>query len=147
MHEICTEINKNERFCFIKIFELPVFPSFIYFGGPLNEEMERDVVILQFLIFPTEFWILVPFLNQSQYFLVFPNFWIIVSFRKAQSAATCELSVDSQTESNHDTPLTLACQNGHANMVDLLLGRGANKEHRDKKVGILSGNAHVANVT
>ncbi|KAE9417465.1 hypothetical protein Angca_004377, partial [Angiostrongylus cantonensis] len=42
-------------------------------------------------------------------------------------------NVDKATESNNDTPLTLACSNGHAQMVDVLVCRGANIEHRDKK--------------
>lgn len=40
---------------------------------------------------------------------------------------------DSQTDSNHDTALTLACAGGHEELVTLLLHRGANIEHRDKK--------------
>ena len=43
------------------------------------------------------------------------------------------IDVDAQTESNHDTALTLAAAGGHARLVSLLLGRGANVEHRDKK--------------
>lgn len=42
----------------------------------------------------------------------------------------------SQTESNHDTALTLACAGGHEELVSVLISRGANIEHRDKK-GIL----------
>ncbi|CAN7989928.1 unnamed protein product [Ixodes pacificus] len=38
-----------------------------------------------------------------------------------------------QTESNHDTALTLACAGGHEELVGLLLSRGAHLEHRDKK--------------
>jgi len=41
--------------------------------------------------------------------------------------------VDACTESNHDTPLTLACAGGHESLVDLLLLKGANIAHRDKK--------------
>uniref|UniRef100_A0A8C9G5R5 K Homology domain-containing protein n=1 Tax=Pavo cristatus TaxID=9049 RepID=A0A8C9G5R5_PAVCR len=37
------------------------------------------------------------------------------------------------TESNHDTALTLACAGGHEELVQTLLERGANIEHRDKK--------------
>ena len=43
------------------------------------------------------------------------------------------VDVDSQTESNHDTALTLACTGGHAELVSLLLAKGADIEHRDKK--------------
>ncbi|XP_015377737.1 PREDICTED: ankyrin repeat domain-containing protein 17-like isoform X3 [Diuraphis noxia] len=43
------------------------------------------------------------------------------------------INVDSQTESNHDTALTVACAGGHEELVKLLLVRGANIEHRDKK--------------
>ena len=43
------------------------------------------------------------------------------------------IEVDAQTEGNHDTALTLACAGGHAELVTLLLARGAAKEHRDKK--------------
>nr|XP_018668743.1 ankyrin repeat domain-containing protein 17 isoform X3 [Ciona intestinalis] len=43
------------------------------------------------------------------------------------------LEIDGHTESNHDTPLTLACAGGHEDLVQLLIERGANIEHRDKK--------------
>ncbi|KAK9744180.1 Ankyrin repeats (3 copies) [Popillia japonica] len=43
------------------------------------------------------------------------------------------MDVDSETESNHDTALTLACAGGHEELVELLLQRGADIEHRDKK--------------
>ena len=43
------------------------------------------------------------------------------------------IEVDAQTEGNHDTALTVACAGGHAELVTLLLARGATKEHRDKK--------------
>lgn len=43
------------------------------------------------------------------------------------------IDLDAQTESNHDTALTLACAGGHAELVSLLLSRGADIEHRDKK--------------
>ena len=42
-------------------------------------------------------------------------------------------NINDKTESNHDTPLTLACQGGHTELVQLLVSRGAELEHRDKK--------------
>uniref|UniRef100_W8AVD4 Ankyrin repeat and KH domain-containing protein mask n=3 Tax=Ceratitis capitata TaxID=7213 RepID=W8AVD4_CERCA len=54
-----------------------------------------------------------------------------------QTVATTTLDktidVDSETDSNHDTALTLACAGGHEELVQLLLNRNANIEHRDKK--------------
>uniref|UniRef100_A0A8C8FXV6 K Homology domain-containing protein n=1 Tax=Oncorhynchus tshawytscha TaxID=74940 RepID=A0A8C8FXV6_ONCTS len=41
--------------------------------------------------------------------------------------------ISCQTESNHDTALTLACAGGHEELVSVLVARGANIEHRDKK--------------
>ena len=43
------------------------------------------------------------------------------------------IDVDCETESNHDTALTLACAGGHEELVLLLLQRNAYIEHRDKK--------------
>ncbi|KAM9079883.1 LOW QUALITY PROTEIN: ankyrin repeat domain-containing protein 17-like [Megaptera novaeangliae] len=43
------------------------------------------------------------------------------------------IDTDAQTESNHDTALTLACAGGHEELVQTLLERGASIEHRDKK--------------
>ncbi|XP_068089519.1 ankyrin repeat domain-containing protein 17 isoform X2 [Hyperolius riggenbachi] len=43
------------------------------------------------------------------------------------------IDIDAQTESNHDTALTLACAGGHEELVQTLLERSANIEHRDKK--------------
>ncbi len=43
------------------------------------------------------------------------------------------IEIDSETDSNHDTALTLACAGGHEELVELLLSRKANIEHRDKK--------------
>lgn len=50
----------------------------------------------------------------------------------SQAAATTDI-VDLETDNNHDTPLTLACVGGHASAVELLIKRGADVEHRDKK--------------
>ncbi|KAK4336959.1 hypothetical protein RND71_043409 [Anisodus tanguticus] len=44
-----------------------------------------------------------------------------------------EKFVNSQTDSNHDTALSLACANGHYELVKVLLKGGANIELRDKK--------------
>ena len=43
------------------------------------------------------------------------------------------LQIDAQTESNHDTALTLAAQGGHDELVQVLLAHGSDREHRDKK--------------
>ena len=43
------------------------------------------------------------------------------------------MDVDHQTESNHDTALTLATAGGHDELVNLLLDKAADIEHRDKK--------------
>ncbi|XP_041363273.1 ankyrin repeat and KH domain-containing protein 1-like [Gigantopelta aegis] len=43
------------------------------------------------------------------------------------------VDVDAETESNHDTALTLACAGGHTELVSLLLSKGSDIEHRDKK--------------
>lgn len=43
------------------------------------------------------------------------------------------IDLETKTESNHDTALTLACTGGHEELVRLLIEKGANIEHRDKK--------------
>ena len=52
-------------------------------------------------------------------------------------AAYSAMDVDGETDSNHDTALTLACTGGHEDLVELLLSRGADIEHRDKKVTLI----------
>lgn len=51
----------------------------------------------------------------------------------AQTGVDKTIDVDSETDSNHDTALTLACAGGHEDLVELLIQRDANIEHRDKK--------------
>uniref|UniRef100_A0A803V0Z2 Ankyrin repeat domain 17 n=1 Tax=Ficedula albicollis TaxID=59894 RepID=A0A803V0Z2_FICAL len=53
------------------------------------------------------------------------------------------IDIDAQTESNHDTALTLACAGGHEELVQTLLERGANIEHRDKKGGLAASGGYV----
>lgn len=43
------------------------------------------------------------------------------------------VDIDQATESNHDTALTIACAGGYDELVQVLLARNANIEHRDKK--------------
>ena len=43
------------------------------------------------------------------------------------------IDIDQQTDSNHDTALTLASAGGHDDLVELLLERGSDIEHKDKK--------------
>lgn len=43
------------------------------------------------------------------------------------------VDIDQQTDSNHDTALTLAAAGGHDELVQLLLAKGAAIEHKDKK--------------
>ncbi|UMM30233.1 hypothetical protein L5515_012202 [Caenorhabditis briggsae] len=42
-------------------------------------------------------------------------------------------AIDKATDSTLETPLSIACSNGHREVVELLLKEGANIEHRDKK--------------
>lgn len=46
------------------------------------------------------------------------------------------IDVDQQTDSNSDTALTLAAAGGHDELVTLLLVKGSDIEHRDKKGGL-----------
>ena len=48
-----------------------------------------------------------------------------VAAAAAAAAAAVSVDLDSATESNHDTALTLACAGGHEDLVTLLLGRGS----------------------
>ncbi len=52
------------------------------------------------------------------------------------------IDIDQQTDSNHDTALTLAAAGGHDDLVELLLERGAEIEHKDKK-GMIELYVHV----
>lgn len=62
------------------------------------------------------------------------------------------IEIDGQTDSNHDTALTLSCAGGHDELVSLLLSRGANCEHRDKKgftplmLAATAGHANVCEI-
>ncbi|VDM96170.1 unnamed protein product [Thelazia callipaeda] len=51
----------------------------------------------------------------------------------AKSTVAHAFNVDMQTDSNHDTALTLAATGGHDSLVELLVTRGADIEHKDKK--------------
>ncbi|XP_064212242.1 ankyrin repeat domain-containing protein 17 isoform X4 [Tribolium castaneum] len=74
--------------------------------------------------------------HQNQNFQVGTNNAAINQYNglapQCQTSLPC-LDVDSKTDSNHDTALTLACAGGHEDLVDLLINRGADIEHRDKK--------------
>ena len=47
------------------------------------------------------------------------------------------VDIDQATESNHDTALTIAAAGGYDELVQVLLARNANIEHRDKKGKLL----------
>jgi ankyrin repeat domain-containing protein 17 len=74
--------------------------------------------------------------QQNQNYQVGPNNAAITQYngvnQQCQNPLPC-LDVDSKTDSNHDTALTLACAGGHDDLVELLINRGADIEHRDKK--------------
>ncbi|XP_054773946.2 ankyrin repeat domain-containing protein 17-like isoform X1 [Lytechinus pictus] len=55
------------------------------------------------------------------------------SYDQAHFAPHPPVEIDAQTESNHDTALTIACAGGHDDLVQMLLEKSANIEHRDKK--------------
>lgn len=55
------------------------------------------------------------------------------SYDQAHFAPHPPVEIDAQTESNHDTALTIACAGGHDELVQMLLEKSANIEHRDKK--------------
>jgi ankyrin repeat protein len=51
---------------------------------------------------------------------------------------TASVDLDSETESNHDTALTLACAGGHEELVKLLLERGADIGEVCHQVALIS---------
>ena len=71
--------------------------------------------------------------NQYQYDQQLQQYANIPGSTSTGTTTDRTIEIDSETESNHDTALTLACAGGHEELVDLLLNRKANIEHRDKK--------------
>lgn len=71
--------------------------------------------------------------NQYQYDHQLQQYANIPGSTSTGTTTDRTIEIDSETESNHDTALTLACAGGHEELVDLLLNRKANIEHRDKK--------------
>ena len=66
-----------------------------------------------------------PFFNNFDTFLmIFDFFQTYEAYTAAVASAAVDL--DSETDSNHDTALTLACAGGHEELVTLLINRGAN---------------------
>ena len=47
------------------------------------------------------------------------------AYQPGVPAASPMVDLDSETDSNHDTALTLACAGGHEDLVALLLERGS----------------------
>ena len=56
--------------------------------------------------------------------MIFDFFQTYEAYTAAVASAAVDL--DSETDSNHDTALTLACAGGHEELVTLLINRGAN---------------------
>jgi ankyrin repeat domain-containing protein 17 len=48
-----------------------------------------------------------------------------ILFQASDGSLQPVVDLDSETDSNHDTALTLACAGGHEELVTLLLDRGA----------------------
>lgn len=71
--------------------------------------------------------------NQYQYDQQLQNYANIPGSTSTGTTTEKAIEIDSETDSNHDTALTLACAGGHEELVELLLNRKANIEHRDKK--------------
>ncbi|EFO87528.1 hypothetical protein CRE_19589 [Caenorhabditis remanei] len=70
----------------------------------------------------------------------------------AERAKARSNAIDKSTDTTLETPLTIACANGHRDIVELLLKEGANIEHRDKKgfspliIAATAGHASVVEV-
>ena len=80
--------------------------------------------------------------NVVQILIDYPNSLVTSGIMEAAAAAQLigliqpgdhVVDLDSETDSNNNTALTLACAGGHEELVNLLLSRGADIEHRDKK--------------
>ena len=62
----------------------------------------------------------------------------VISNIHQTSSRTISVDPNAETDSNHDTALTLACAGGHAQLVRILLSHHAHIEHRDKKGQLLA---------